>query len=138
MDERIRAEYRFQLEHGGMRVGHQAEDALERARARVLLHDLEDAGRAAIQWEHDPDPDVSWLDERGLEELRDGTTEILQGLVTIDGRTAAIGGVHVYARGHGGGYLRVLEAELTGEILEEIRGEEREERARWAAVGVQL
>ena len=68
----------FQNAGIGGQVGHNATRALQLARAEAALAQSE-GWRA--RWEHDQDPDVSWMDERQSKDYREGNTEMLVCLV---------------------------------------------------------
>lgn len=128
IDERLRREFELQRAHGGQVVGERARYALEAARDRLRLEDLEDDGRASVDWAYDEYADLSWADDRTLDAIHDGAFTVESCIVTIDGETAALSGI---VGPPDDPYRRTVEAELAGECF--ARLEEETRRAAWAA-----
>lgn len=76
-----------------------------------------------VEWDHDQEADISWMDDEQREELERGATEMLVALLRDENGNvlASLGGVHVNARGGRDPYGRVVEAELIQEALEAER-----------------
>lgn len=123
-----RAAEEFFYKHGAYSYPSGADEAAKERARREAARDLaaaeehaEDAGWA-VEWEHDQDPDISWMDDEQLEEMDRGVTEMLTAVLKDeDGNVlAALGGIHLSARGRRDPYGRVVEAELASEALAQI------------------
>lgn len=92
----------FFKENAGSVVGQRALGALKLARAEKLASDR----GYSVEWEHDPDPDLSWADDRERKSIRE---VLCARLVSPDGQTEeSLCGIVDPGRK----YARVVEAEL--------------------------
>lgn len=114
-----RRAYDFFKKHAGMVASLDNTDYAE----KLALAEAEAEERGwTVEWEHDIEPDVSWMDEEQTEDYQGGRMEMLVALLKDENGTvlASLGGIAMDARGVGRNpYGRVVEAELALEALSE-------------------
>lgn len=131
-----RERYDFFRANGGGIVGHDAERALDLARAEELLDEAEDVDAARFTWHDDPDPY-----DPGTETTREEAARLFESNtwtgpygadLTIGddpatrphGRpwsAASLWGIVLGPKGIGDPYARVVRAELADELADELR-----------------
>ena len=83
--------------------------ALANAEQEAILLDLE------VTWEHELDPDTSWMDTKDLKQLENGHIKILHARIELNGEyIASLGNICLKLNDP---YQRVIEAELFQEAL---------------------
>jgi hypothetical protein len=135
----LRRRFRFFHEWGGSWVGHRAVSAIADARAELWLDELEAAGSAATTVEYDDEPydpgDVCTEDE-AREKFDSGEWSGPFGVTVECGDfSASLWGIVVGPRGESDPYIRVVRAELAGDVRAQIETEQRE-RARAANMDI--
>jgi hypothetical protein len=136
----LRKRFRFFLEHSGWATPPgRAACALESARDEQWLDALEDDGRASTTVEYDPEP---W-DEGTEISAEEATAKFQSGewdgpygvTVTCGDISASLWGIVVGPRGESDPYIRVVRAELAGDVRAQVETE-RLERERAANMDV--
>jgi len=74
-----------------------------------------------VEWDHDQNPDTSWMDDEQLADYESGRIEILDAVLKDESGEVleSLGGVALNARGPRDPYGRVVEAELALKALGE-------------------
>lgn len=101
--------------------GFEARSAITLARAEYRLRRLQVAERVRVVWEDDPEPDLSWMDQKQYRAVRDGSVEVLCCSLEVYSRKrrrwthyTSLGGIDIHVDDlH---YRRVVGAELACEL----------------------